>query len=126
MADVPKLSKVLRSRAAFASAAALAAGFILTGCTAQGETARPAVVTNDDAAVEVQTVPADVYTYPRSEYRGRTVYLVNGRWYYPHGQHWYYYRAEPPELVRHRRYVEQAPPAGRVYQPPPGDAVRVH
>lgn len=61
--------------------------------------------------VEVETVPAHVEVYPSYYYRGRTVYFVEGRWYYRHGSRWAYYREEPPELHRHRRYVEQAPRA---------------
>ena len=108
-----------------AVSAGLAALFALgTACTAEVETAHPVVATDDEAAVEVETVPAaDVYAYPRTEYRGHAVYYVNGRWYYPRGRRWYYYRNEPPELIRHRRYVQQAPPAPRYEQP--GDAVRV-
>jgi hypothetical protein len=105
--------------------AALVAVGCLAGCTAEVETAHPVVVT-DDEAVEVQTVPAgDVYAYPHTEYRGHAVYYVNGRWYYPRGRSWYYYRTEPPELYRHRRYIQQAPPAPRSYEPRPDDAVRV-
>src|SRR4051812_35547353 len=98
---------------------------LVAGCTAEVETARPVVVADDAELVEVQTAPADVYAYPRTEYRGHPVYYVNGHWYYPQGRRWYYYRTEPTELTRHRRYVEQAPPAPRPYYPPPGDAVRV-
>src|SRR6476646_7224756 len=99
----------------------------LAGCTAEVETAHPVVAADDEAVVEVETVPAaDVYAYPRTEYRGHTVYYVNGRWYYPHGRRWSYYRTEPPDLVRHRRYIQQAPPAPRSYEPRRGDdAVRV-
>ena len=56
---------------------------------------------------------------------GHVVYYVSGRWYYPRGRRWYYYRTEPQDLVRHRRYIQQAPPAPRSYEPQPGDAVRV-
>ena len=95
-------------------------------CTAEVETAHPVVVTDDEVALEAETMPvADVYAYPHTEYRGRSVYFVNGRWYYPRGRRWYYYRTEPPELIRHRSYVQQAPPAPRVYQPRPGEAVQV-
>jgi hypothetical protein len=95
-------------------------------CTAEVETAHPVVVTDDEAAVEVETVPAaDFSAYPRAEHRGHVVYYVNGRWYYPRGRRWYYYRTEPPELTRHRGYVQQAPPAPRVYQQRPGEAVQV-
>jgi hypothetical protein len=61
--------------------------------------------------VEVETVPAHVEVYPSYYYSGRTVYLVDGRWYYRRGPRWVYYREEPPELHRQRRYVEQAPRA---------------
>ena len=99
----------------------------LAGCTAEVETAHPVVVADDEPAVEVETVPAaDVYAYPRTEYRGHVVYYVNGRWYYPRGRHWYYYRTEPQELNRHRRYIQQAPPAPRSYERRhDDDAVRV-
>lgn len=61
--------------------------------------------------VEVETVPAHVEVYPSYYYRGRTVYLVDGRWYYRRGPRWVYYREEPAELHRHRSYVERAPRA---------------
>ncbi len=96
----------------------------LAGCTAEVHTAQPEVVTDDEVVVD--TAPAvDVTTYPHTEYRGQAVYYVNGRWYRPHGKRWVYYRNEPPELVRHRRNVEQAPPARRAYEPRPGEATRV-
>jgi hypothetical protein len=116
-------------------AATMVALACLAGCTAEVETAHPVVVTetthpvavtDDETVVEVETVPAaDVYAYPRTEYRGHVVYYVNGRWYYPRGRRWYYYRSEPPELLRHRRYIQQAPPAPRSYEPRRDDAVRV-
>src|SRR5882672_8437286 len=96
----------------------------LIGCTAEVRTAHPEVVTDDE--VEIDAAPAvDVYSYPHTEYRGQSVYYVNGRWYRPHGKRWTYYRNEPAELVRHRRYVQQAPPARRAYEPRPGEATRV-
>jgi hypothetical protein len=95
-------------------------------CTAEVETARPVVATDDEAIVEAETVPAnDVYAYPQAQYHGNAVFYVNGRWYTPRGRRWYYYREEPPELLRQRRYIQQAPPAPRVYQPGPDEAVRV-
>ncbi|SRR5258705_2407188 len=115
-----------RQKTGSAGLAALVALACLGGCTAEVETAHPVVVADDEPAVEVETVPAaDVYAYPRTEYRGHVVYYVSGRWYYPRGRRWYYYRTEPQELNRHRRYIQQAPPAPRSYEPQPGDAVRV-
>jgi hypothetical protein len=117
---------IFRPRALYGTAAALAFALVpIAGCTAEVETAHPVVVDDTEAAVEVQTVPADIYAYPRAQYRGRAVYWVNGHWYYPDGRRWYYYPAEPPDLVRHRRYIETAPPARPTYAPPPDEAVRV-
>jgi hypothetical protein len=92
-----------------------------TGCTARVDTASAATV---DDEVEVDAAPLQVESYPQTEYRGHTVYLVNGRWYYPRGHRWYYYRTEPEPLVRHRRYIQAAPPARPAYAPP-GEARRV-
>src|SRR5438034_796275 len=112
---------LLRSHAARGFAmAALGSALCLAACTAEVETAHPVVVADDEAAVEVDTVPVvDVYAYPHTEYRGHAVYYVNGRWYYPRGRRWYTYRNEPQELVRHRQYIQQAPPARRPYEPRP-------
>ncbi len=93
----------------------------LGGCTAQVETATPVVV---DDEVEVETVPVQVENYPHTVYRGHVVYLVDGRWYYPRGRHWYYYRTEPAPLVRHRRYIQSAPPARPAYGPQSGEIRR--
>ena len=117
---------VLHWRTVRGLAKAIAIGSIfIVGCTAEVETAHPVVVADTEAVVQVDTVPVDVYSYPRAEYRGRPVYLVNGRWYYPQGRRWYYYRTEPTELIRHRRSIQQAPPARPHYGPTSDDAVRV-
>ncbi len=59
--------------------------------------------------VEADYVPPRVEVYPSYVYAGRTVYLVDGHWYYRRGPHWVYYRSEPRELERRRIYVERAP-----------------
>ena len=59
--------------------------------------------------VETTYEPAHVEVYPHYVYAGRTVYLVNDRWYYRRGPHWVYYRTEPQELHRRRVYVQRAP-----------------
>jgi hypothetical protein len=61
--------------------------------------------------VEADYVPPRVEVYPSYVYGGRTVYLVDGRWYYRRGPNWVYYRREPVELYRRRVYVQQAPRA---------------
>jgi hypothetical protein len=107
-----------------AIAAALAAAS--SGCTARVSTAASAAVVDDDE-VAVESVPVEVTTYPRTEYHGHVVYLVDGRWYYPRDRHWYYYRTEPAPLVRHRAYIQSAPPARPAYAPVPaaGEARQV-
>jgi hypothetical protein len=91
----------------------------LSGCTARVQPATVAVVAEDDLVVDA--APVNVYAYPHTEYRGTVVYYVNGRWYRPHGNRWYYYRSEPPALARQRQYVQQAPPARRGYDRHPHD-----
>jgi hypothetical protein len=79
-------------------------------CTSAGCYATAGAYTEADY-VEVDTVPTHVEVYPRYYYGGRTVYLVDGRWYYRRGPRWVYYRNEPVELHRHRVYVQRAPRA---------------
>ena len=61
--------------------------------------------------VDAEYVPPRIDVYPSYEYSGRTVYLVDGRWYYRRGPRWVYYRREPVELHRRRVYVERGPRA---------------
>ena len=61
--------------------------------------------------VVAEAPPAYIDTYPTYYYEGRTVYLVDGRWYTRNHGHWVYYRSEPPELYRYRTTVRVAPPA---------------
>lgn len=85
--------------------ALLFAGLMGSGCYAS---TRGYVVTD--------APPAYIETYPSYYYEGRTVYLVDGRWYTRDRGHWVYYRREPPELYRYRTTVRVAPPA---YRAPP-------
>lgn len=96
--------------------------FGAAGCTAEVRTAHPVVTVEDDVVAD--SAPVNVYAYPHTVYRGETAYYVDGRWYQRRGPHWVYYRSEPPDLVRHRRHVEVAPPARR-FEPAPGEAIRV-
>jgi hypothetical protein len=101
------------------------ASWVLVGCTAQAQVqpATVSVVTEEELVVDA--APVNVYTYPHAEYGGATVYYVEGRWYRPRGNRWSYYRSEPAALVRHRRYVQEAPPARPTYARPRGEAERV-
>ena len=94
------------------------AGFALafaSGCVARVE--------EPVAYAEADYVPPSVTTYPSTVYEGRTVYYYGDRWYYRDGGRWAYYRNEPPVLYRQRTYVQAAPPAPRVYAPPPAHHV---
>jgi hypothetical protein len=117
---MPKAARSRPARGLAVVCVAFAISFV--GCTAEVETARPVVASDNADLIEVETAPADISSYPHTEYRGRLVYFVNGRWYYPSGRRWYYYRTEPPDLVRHRRYIETAPPARSPYVAPPAYA----
>lgn len=57
--------------------------------------------------VDADHEPPEIDVYPHSIYDGRTVYLVNGHWYYRRGPRWVYYRAEPAELYQRRMYYER-------------------
>jgi hypothetical protein len=98
----------------FAAATFVLGGIAASACTAEVQ-ARPAVVESE--IEEVEAPPPYVETYPQTYYEGRVVYLVNDRWYYQRRGRWVYYRTEPPELVRQRSYVQQAPPARGVVAP---------
>ena len=82
----------------------LAGALSLGGCYAAAEV--------EPAYVETTYVPAHVHRYPHYYYEGRTVYLIDNRWYYRHSNgRWVYYRTEPEPLHRHRMTIRQAPPA---------------
>src|SRR5689334_5922708 len=95
--------KIAYSTSLAGGAFALALFASVAGCTAHVEPATAVVEADDEVAVDA--APTNVYVYPHTEYRGRTVYLVNGRWYYPRANRWYVYRSEPAPLVRRRHYV---------------------
>lgn len=86
------------------SLAALGLGLATSGCTVHAQT-------EPVGYAEVTSVPVNVDTYPTTVYAGHTVYWVNDRWMYRDRGRWAYYRSEPPELYRQRRYVQAAPPA---------------
>jgi hypothetical protein len=93
-----------RIRAFSCSGLVLVGALSLTGCYARARV--------EPAYVETTYVPARVDVYPNYYYEGRTVYLIDNRWYYrrPNGV-WVYYRNEPPVLYRQRISVRRAPPA---------------
>lgn len=95
-----------------AAAALLGLSCFATACTARVDTMHP--VAADE--VYVDAPPAYVATAPTAVYQGQTVYYVDGRWYRPNNGRWSYYRNPPPELQRHRGYVQAAPPARPAYR----------
>jgi len=85
-------------------------GLVLVGALSVGGCYARAQV--EPAYVETTYVPAHVEVYPSYYYEGRTVYLIDGRWYYRHPTgSWVYYRTEPPVLYRQRISIRRAPPA---------------
>ena len=93
-----------KNRVFSCSGLVLVAALSATGCYARaGARVEPAYV-------ETTYVPARVDVYPNYYYEGRTVYLIDGHWYYRHPTgRWVYYREEPPVLYRQRMAIRQAP-----------------
>jgi hypothetical protein len=81
--DVPRWRGAL-ARCVGVAALALA-GATVSGCAAE--------------VVPAPAAPVDYYYYPYTYYEGHIVYNVNGSWYYPYGNRWYYYRHVPPALA---------------------------
>jgi hypothetical protein len=70
----------------------------------------------DYPVVTVETAPARIETYPRTSFRGRPAYFVDGRWYYRSGPRWVYFREEPNELRDYRvRHFRGSPRYGERY-----------
>ena len=93
-----------RIRAFSCGGLVLVGALSLTGCYARARV--------EPAYVETTYVPARVDIYPSYYYEGRTVYLIDNRWYYRRSNGvWVYYRTEPPVLYRQRMSVRRAPPA---------------
>jgi hypothetical protein len=65
----------------------------------------------------ISSGPIDIEAYPSTFYEGRRVYLYHDAWWFRDNGRWAYYRSEPPELFRQRRYVQVAPPAPHYYGP---------
>jgi hypothetical protein len=79
-----------------------------SGCFAEAHAGYPVAV----AEVEVVgTPPLVIESYPSYYYEGRTVFMVDGGWYYNDGGHWNRYRREPEVLAVRRQYVQAAPRA---------------
>lgn len=108
-----------------------------TACTVHGYAGAAPV--EPVGTTYVTSGPIDNYdAYPHTVYEGRTVYYVNNEWGYPEEGRWVHYRHEPPELVRYRQNVREAPPAHPVepryegprheerrdYEAPPAERVR--
>lgn len=90
----------------------LACAFLTAGC--EVSTGRPTAYGGAETElVYTDTVPINIETYPREEYEGTTVYLVDGRWYRRSGDRWQNYRTEPTELGRRRAALQRRPPAQR-------------
>jgi hypothetical protein len=106
---------VARGGAAVIAAAAMIGA---AGCEATWHTPG-AVIRYDtgDYVVRADLVPPDIRVYPHYDYGGTTVYLVDGRWYYPSTGGWRIMRREPVELGRQRTRI-YASPQYRRYRTP--------
>ncbi len=88
---------------------------IFAGLPACAIEASPAVGGYGSGSYE--TVPADIYGYPRVPYGGGYAYLVGNHWYYPREGGWVLLRREPPELYRYRAtYGQHANPGYHGYE----------
>ena len=87
------------------SAALVLAAMAAVGCTA---TVYP---DPGDGVVYTDEAPPNIEVYPHVAYGDGYAYYVQGRWYRRTARGWGYYRNPPPELVRQRPYVQEAPPA---------------
>jgi hypothetical protein len=88
------------------------------GCYARAGTGAAVVYSEpiyDEPVVVVQTVPAEIESYPRHRYGDSYVYLMDGRWYARSRGRWVVYRAEPRELATVR--VSYEAKYGRHYRP---------
>lgn len=106
--------------------AALAVALSVAGCYARGSggaraqgsvvySAPVVAVEYDEPVVVVQTVPAEIESYPRHTYRNSNVFLVEGQWYWRSGGRWVAYRTEPRALASVR--VSYEAKYGRHYRP---------
>lgn len=68
------------------------------------------------AVYAVEAPPRDVRVYPRYNYHGSAVYLVEDRWYHRGPRGWVVFREEPQELRRHRETLHSSR-RGRVEAP---------
>lgn len=57
-------------------------------------------VTIDGYDADYVEQPAFIERYPRINYRGATVYEINGRYYRRYGHRWVVYRRNPSDLRR--------------------------
>lgn len=64
----------------------------------------------------VSVVPVNIETYPSTEYRGSSAYLVEGRWYYRHQGRWVVFDREPEELTRYRTNYHTTPRENQRYR----------
>jgi hypothetical protein len=111
-----RLVRPIGSAALFV-APAIALGLALSACAAR---AYPPTV-GGYATVYADDAPANISSYPHTEYEGGTAYYVNDRWYYGTPRGWVVLRGEPRELhqyrVSRRPTVPVAPPVYRREEP---------
>ena len=60
-----------------------------------------ATVTVDGYEARYVDAPVEYHRYPRYEYRGATVYEIDGRYYREYNRRWVVYHERPRELRRY-------------------------
>jgi hypothetical protein len=89
---------------------------ILSAALAMGISLGAAIVINTPAVAHAQEVvvafaappPAFIATATPEYFGGRACYFFNGAWHYRDGDHWNYYRSEPPFLRERRSHWGEA------------------
>lgn len=109
----PQATRVIGRVGVIAATAVLAVG--AAGCAAEGTVGYaygyPSYGYYDQypGYIALDTVPYDVYSYPRAWYQGGYAYWDGGRWLYPTQRGWFTFRSEPTELGRYRTRYRGTP-----------------
>jgi hypothetical protein len=83
-----------------------------TGCWATFTPIPAEIAYEGGVLVPADTVPPNIWAYPRTYFDGTYAYLAGGVWYFPTPQGWMVYRREPVELSRERTRIYSAPEVG--------------
>jgi hypothetical protein len=99
----------MRLISALPAVLALTVSIVVAGCASPAKD--PVGVTHVTYG-SAPTIRGDIQTYPHTWYQGRSVYLINGTWWYKDDGRWAYYSPEPDHLAATRKLIEEPAPAG--------------